>query len=144
MLVTTERSFLHVSNCIYALLFCPGCIDFSNIVIEILIPTFSPTFQVVMSSGGVLLTYAIAILTNSLRPPQIPLTVIASDNSRRMHAVCAEPGINSRRHITVVKPFQSIIVSLHTHKLNNDVFLSYDCKLLFGSSPPHHGGHLRG
>ena len=48
-------------------------------------------------------------------------------NSRRMRAVCTEPEINSRRHITSVNPLYPVIVAVHAHKLINTVLISYDC-----------------
>ena len=60
----------------------------------------------------------------------------SSVNSRKMRAVCAEPDINTRRHITAVKPLQPVFVDVHAHKIINNVFLSYYCQLLIISSPP--------
>ena len=48
-------------------------------------------------------------------------------NSWRMRAVCANPDINARRHITAVNPFWPVFVASHDHKLINNVFLSYYC-----------------
>ena len=49
-------------------------------------------------------------------------------NSRKMCAVRAEPGITTRTHITAVKPFKPVFVTSHTHKLINNVFISYNCQ----------------
>ena len=59
-------------------------------------------------------------------------------NFHRMCAVRAELGINTRRHITAVKPLQPVFVSSHAHKLIKNVFLSYDCQFLINYSPPPH------
>ena len=51
-------------------------------------------------------------------------------NYRRMRAVFAEPEINSKIHITAVNPFKPVFLASHTHKLINNVFISYDFHMI--------------
>ena len=59
-----------------------------------------------------------------------------------MRAVRSEPDINSRRHITAVKAFYPVVVNLHAHKVINNVYLLYDCRLIIISLTPYYGGPL--